>query len=124
MRKEIMYCSMPYAQIYAKIFTEAHSGAYVSYLRGERCQTDKLFFNEISASFQFPPYFGKNWNALNDCLTDLEWLCFRKVFLVFDNFSQSFSGDDEGRALVLRSLNFMVDAWEKQNVEVEVWLNN
>ena len=37
--------------------------------------TDK---NELLARFagglQFPPWFGANWDALEDCLTDLSWL--------------------------------------------------
>jgi hypothetical protein len=28
---------------------------------------------EVSAAFQFPPYFGRNWAALDDMLSDTGW---------------------------------------------------
>ncbi|MBH3311833.1 barstar family protein [Pseudomonas mosselii] len=32
----------------------------------------------------FPGYFGFNWNALYDCLTDLEWISCRKVIIAHE----------------------------------------
>jgi RNAse (barnase) inhibitor barstar len=30
--------------------------------------------SRIAKEFNFPHWFGKNWDALNDCLSDLSWL--------------------------------------------------
>lgn len=120
----IQYCSLEYQDIYLKIWNESRTGSYSSYIRGKRCQTDEAFFNEISASFQFPSYFGQNWNALNDCLRDLDWLCFKKIFIVIDDYSMIYQGDSEGRSLLLKSLEIMVSYWQKEEMEVEIWLNN
>jgi RNAse (barnase) inhibitor barstar len=43
-------------------------------VRGRKAATMASFFDEFSAALQFPYYFGENWDAFNDCVTDLEWL--------------------------------------------------
>lgn len=47
---------------------------YVAVLRGERMQDFNSLFQEIAAALQFPYYFGNNWNALDECIKDLDWL--------------------------------------------------
>ena len=42
-------------------------------------------FYELAAVFQFPDYFGKNYNALDDCITDLDWLPAEGYLLVIKN---------------------------------------
>ena len=120
----IQYCSLSYDDIYTKLYQNAHEGAYISYIRGRRCQTDEAFFYEVSASFQFPPYFGENWNAFDDCIQDLDWLSFSKIFIVIDDFSLAYKNDDEGRNLLLRHLKYMIDYWSQNKVDVKVLLNN
>jgi hypothetical protein len=43
-------------------------------VRGRKAITTAGFFDEFGAAFQFPYYFGENWDAFNDCVTDLDWL--------------------------------------------------
>jgi|SRR6516225_5216366 RNAse (barnase) inhibitor barstar len=34
----------------------------------------KGFLGHVAKALSFPAWFGGNWDALNDCLTDLSWL--------------------------------------------------
>ena len=43
-------------------------------VRGHKATTEPAFFDECAAAWQFPYYFGENWDAFEECLTDLEWL--------------------------------------------------
>jgi len=43
-------------------------------VRGTSCRTARALFAEFAAAWQFPPYFGANWDALDECLADLDWL--------------------------------------------------
>jgi len=43
-------------------------------LRGRKGTTREAFFDESAAALQFPYYFGENWDAFHDCITDLSWL--------------------------------------------------
>ena len=49
--------------------------------------TDKdSFLKLVAFSLQFPDYFGMNWDALNDSLTDLSWKPANGYVIVFTNF--------------------------------------
>jgi RNAse (barnase) inhibitor barstar len=39
----------------------------------------------IATVLSFPAYFGRNWNALYDCLSDFHWTEAKCVFLVHDD---------------------------------------
>jgi RNAse (barnase) inhibitor barstar len=51
------------------------SGKVVARLiRGHKARNTPTLFDEVAAALQFPCYFGENWDAFAECLTDLEWL--------------------------------------------------
>ena len=43
------------------------------------------FLGRAARALKFPEWFGKNWDALNDCLTDLSWLKGKGWVIIFEN---------------------------------------
>lgn len=125
---EIRHCSLSKNEVYSKLYLASQKGSYISYLRGKRCQTEDSFFWEVSASFQFPDYYGENWAATDECLCDLEWLNITKIFVLIDDFSCMFSGQEHIQNIlqnrVIKYFDIMINYWKEQDVPVEVWLNN
>jgi hypothetical protein len=58
------------------------AGLVVRAVRGPKTRTITGFFDEFAAAFQFPYYFGENWAAFQDCVSDLSWLPFRPGVVV------------------------------------------
>lgn len=44
------------------------------HVRGTKMGSPRQLFDEWAAALQFPPYFGENWSAFDECLNDLDWL--------------------------------------------------
>ena len=40
----------------------------------EHCTDKATLLARFAAALQFPDWFGHNWDALADCITDLSWL--------------------------------------------------
>lgn len=75
---------------------------YIAVLDGSDCKTVKTFLKKIGEAFKFPSYYGKNLNALNDCLNDLEWLDKRNYLLIIkssDSFLIKESGETRNHIL-------------------------
>ena len=49
-------------------------GVVLRTLDGRRCGTKQALLAEMARLLAFPAHFGGTWDALEDCLTDLEWL--------------------------------------------------
>ncbi|MEK8225026.1 barstar family protein [Oerskovia sp. M15] len=43
-------------------------------VHGDRVRSKSELLEEVARAFKFPDYFGHNWDAVADCLGDLEWL--------------------------------------------------
>lgn len=42
-------------------------------------------FEAMNSSFRLPAYFGWNWEALRDCLNNLEWVTADRYLLLIEN---------------------------------------
>jgi RNAse (barnase) inhibitor barstar len=69
-------------------------------------QNKKDFLVRVAKALSFPDWFGGNWDALYDCLTDLDWLSTKTGYvLVFENgehfcSSQKHEFDDATAVLI------------------------
>lgn len=82
-----------FANLYNQL-TIGNKNSVIRMLRGKKCKTTPDFFNEISAALQFPYYFGENGAALNDCLSDLDWLEGDSYLLMVNNSEEFLSGSE------------------------------
>lgn len=47
---------------------------FIAVIHGSRNHTLKSFVEKIGKAFKFPSYYGKNMDALDECINDLEWI--------------------------------------------------
>ena len=79
---------------------EAAAGSNLSLVKIRFQEKDKLL-RGIAAALDFPSWFGENWDALEDCLSDLSWRKPAGHVLVFEQAKVS---DDFGVLVdILRS---------------------
>ncbi len=86
--------------------------AALRHLRGTKMRTLQALFDETAASLQFPPYFGENWDALDECLNDLDWLpvgpC---TLLLLDTQHLLDRAEPADRATLAEVLKAAAEAW-------------
>lgn len=64
--------------------------------------TKSALFDECQRVLRFPDYFGRNWDALDECLRDLDWLEYPLQRLVIVDASELLvDGDDDDLATFL-----------------------
>ncbi len=85
----------------------------VRVLRGRRMEDRSGMFDEFATAFQFPLYFGGNWDAFDECLSDLEWLDVTEglVVAIVDADHVLAAVPNEFADLVT-SLRYAADEWE------------
>jgi hypothetical protein len=90
------------------VYRAARADEITDAVRGSKLSVAKIAFAEkktllknIAAALDFPDWFGANWDALEDCLSDLSWRKADGHVLLFEHAKP---GDDLGALIdVLRS---------------------
>lgn len=70
---------------YDSYYIDEKSSTYFGFIREDNITDIETFYEEISKALSFPDYFGRNLDALEDMLNDLEWIPFQHVFLIMRN---------------------------------------
>lgn len=78
--------------------------AYVARLDGREMRDTDGVLRQFYDGLRLPDYFGWNWDALSDCLRDLEWLHADHCVLIVEAADKALSGDAAGQRLLFRTL--------------------
>ena len=70
----------------------------------------------FARSLRFPDWFGGNYDALQDCLSDLSWMRAEGYLLLLEEAGSWREADGEGFGIVLEILEQAGNAWRLQHV--------
>jgi RNAse (barnase) inhibitor barstar len=86
-------------------------GFVVRVIDGRKCHTKAGLLGEFSRVLDFPSYFGKNWDAFEECLTDLQWLPAPGYLFVITDAEQVLPDHDEEYETFIKILEEAGKVW-------------
>jgi RNAse (barnase) inhibitor barstar len=76
----------------------------------------------IAGALEFPDYFGMNWDALDECLTDLSWRPVSGHVILLSGFRPSGEEGAVDAANLVRVLEGVAEYWKQREVPFYVIL--
>lgn len=89
----------------------------------EGCADKDAFLERIARAMAFPDWFGRNWDALADCLGDLAWRPAAGYLLVFERCSELRIAAPDEYATALAVLTDAAEAWQSRGVAFRVFVD-
>lgn len=89
---------------------------YVVELPEEIATADQLL-KAYDDLLHFPEYFGFNWNAMDECLRDLEWIQNRRIIIIHKSLPKI---ERSQVRIYLSILSDCMREWEKNEAHVVV----
>jgi len=87
------------------------TGFALRVIKGAKCQTTVGLLTECARALDFPDYFGHNWDALEECLADLEWLPAKGYVLLITDAGCVLPDDEAEYETFLEILRDAGEAW-------------
>lgn len=97
-------------------------GFNVVTIDGAAVSDKEAFLRATADGLRFPAYFGENWDAFEECLTDLSWMPAKANVLVLDRFDHFVSGNRSQWEIALDILRSAVEHWQSTDTPMYVLL--
>lgn len=97
----------------ASALVKAPAGFVLRVINGKKCATSAGLFTEFARALGFPDYFGHNWDAMEECLADLEWLPAKGYVLLLTDAQAVLADDEDEYETLLEILSDAGEAWSK-----------
>jgi RNAse (barnase) inhibitor barstar len=103
------------------------SDTIVAFIECNDAHTTNDFYSQIQKGLKFPTYFGKNLDALYDCLCDFSWLDAREVHIVMRDYDGFLSKEAKNKRWdILAVLNDAAAEWKamkgKDKIKFEIYV--
>ncbi len=90
---------------------------FTQVLDAQRFLSEESLFECFRTELDFPTYFGNNWDAFIDCVSDLSWLDSDQICIVIDNW-ESFSKDHpETAKSLIEVFGIIIDRLQESGLE-------
>jgi hypothetical protein len=80
------------------------------------------FLDAAAKALNFPHYFGSNWDAFEDCLTDLSWIGAKGYFLLIQNLGHFSHKAPKEMSMARAIFQDAAAYWKQHNVRFFVGL--
>jgi len=95
-------------------------GIQVFYLDGSDINHKKAFLSKAAEVMQFPSYFGHNWDAFDDCITDLAWLPAKRCVLIYNKPNIFAEANPIDWQIAYDTLQSAVEYWRSTDTPMDV----
>jgi len=103
-----------------KLLEESDKNVNSYTIDGENVRNKIEMFEVFSKKLKFPNYFGKNFDALYDMLTDLSWLKKNELSINVQNFNNLSNNDLK---LLKSTISNANNYWSKNNSNITISFN-
>jgi len=70
--------------------------------------------SEFAGRLTFPDYFGRNWDAFDECIQDLEWVAASGYLVVIANADRLLEKDKDNYDVFLDSMRTAAKEWARR----------
>ena len=93
------------------------------HLEGKNIARKEQLLNHAATALHFPDHFGGNWDALEECLTDLEWVDAEGYLLYYDHIDGLLNAHPDQVETLVEILRDAVASWKEDDTAMVVLLS-
>jgi len=93
------------------------------HIEGKNIARKEQLMNAASTAMHFPKHFGNNWDALEECLTDLEWIEADGYVIYYDHIDGLLEAHPDQFETLVEILRDSVASWKEDGEPMVVLLS-
>jgi RNAse (barnase) inhibitor barstar len=90
---------------------------------GSQINDCQSLFQQFATVMQFPAYFGHNWDALKDCLTELDGYEVDRYIITIDRLEKFINNDPSQWKTLLDVCKSVVEYWQDTDTPMSILLS-
>ena len=93
------------------------------HIEGKSVERKEQLMNAVATTLRLPKHFGHNWDALEECLTDLEWVDADGYVIYYDHIDGLLAAHPDQFETLVEILRDAVASWKSDDTAMVVVLS-
>ncbi len=93
------------------------------HIEGRNITRKEQLLNHVATALHFPGEFGHNWDALEECLTDMEWIDAEGYLLYFDHIDGMLAENPDQFETFIEIARDAIASWKEDDTAMIVLLS-